>query len=180
VLVQRGDQLAGKVVVGITKDPLNCETFDSLVVPADASTTAKIASSRPQSPVLNTAITDSAASRASGTGGGTGGELPTTRLSGGHDADAKSVLADIVARAGCAPSTPVGRPAPASWKLAASGRSPSPPPPSWRGPAGSVSSADGLPGWHRAPEEGSSWLWYVGMFVLVVTLFALLTLLHRA
>ena len=35
VLAQRGDQLAGKVVVGITKNPLNFETFDSVVVPAE-------------------------------------------------------------------------------------------------------------------------------------------------
>ena len=47
VLAQRGDQLAGKVVVGITKHPLNFETFDSLVVPADASAAAGIASSLP-------------------------------------------------------------------------------------------------------------------------------------
>jgi len=47
VLVQRGDQLAGKVVVGITKNPLNFETYDSLAVPADASTAAETASSTP-------------------------------------------------------------------------------------------------------------------------------------
>ena len=34
VLAQRGDQLAGKVLVGITKNPLTFETFDPLVVPA--------------------------------------------------------------------------------------------------------------------------------------------------
>jgi hypothetical protein len=117
VLVQRGDQLAGKVVVGITKNPLNFETFDSLAVPADASTAAEIASSVPQSRVL---------------------------------------------------------------KLSASCRPPSPPPRSWHEPANSPSSADGMPGWHRAPDEGSSRWWYLGMFVLVLTFFALLTLLHPA
>ena len=45
VLAQRGDQLAGKVLVGITKNPLNFETFDPLVVPAAASAAAKSASS---------------------------------------------------------------------------------------------------------------------------------------
>ena len=34
VLAKRADQLAGKIVVDIT-NPLNFETFDSLVVPAD-------------------------------------------------------------------------------------------------------------------------------------------------
>ena len=53
VLAQRGDQLAGKVVVGITKIPLNFETFDSLVVPAGASADAEVASSLPQLRVLN-------------------------------------------------------------------------------------------------------------------------------
>ena len=117
VLVQRGDQLAGKVVVGVTKNPLNFETFDSLAVPADASTAAETASSLPQ---------------------------PRVR------------------------------------KLSASCRSPAPPPTSWHGPAASPSPADGMPGWRRAPNEGSSRWWYLGMFVLVLTLLALLTLLPRA
>ena len=163
VLAQRGDQLVGKVVVGIAKNPLNFETFDSVVVPPDAS---EIASSLPQSRVLKAFNTNFAATVASGTVG----ELPTTVPVAGDDADAKSVLADIVARAGCAPSTPVRWPAPASWKLSGS----------WHGPAGPPSSPDGMPGWHRAPDEGPSRWWYLGMFVLVLTLFALLTLLHRA
>ena len=176
VLAQRGGQLAGKVVVGITKNPLNFETFDSLVVPADTSVAAESASSLPQSRVLNAFNTNFAATLASGTVG----EPPTTVPIAGDDTDAKSVLADIVARAGCAPSTPVHWPTPASWKLSASCRSPSPPPRSWHGPAGSPSSPDGMPGWHRAPGEGPSRWWYLGMFILVLTLFALLTLLHRA
>ena len=113
VLAQRGDQLAGKVLVGITKNPLTFETFDPLDVPADASKGA---------------------------------------------------------------SSP---PAPASGKLWASCRSPSPLPRSGHGPAGSPSS-DGVPGWYWAPDEGPSRWWYVGMFVLVLSLFALLTVLYRA
>jgi hypothetical protein len=142
VLAQRGDQLAGKVVVGITRHPLNFEMFDSLVVPADASVAAEIASSLSQSRVLDPG-------------------------------------------AGCAPSPPVHWPARASWTLLASGRSPStspspaPSPRSWHGSAGSPSSADGIPGWRRAPDEGPSRWWYLGMGVLVLTLLALLTLLHR-
>ena len=51
VIAERGDQLAGKVVVDIT-NPLNFETFDSLVVPADSSAAAEIAAALPQSRVL--------------------------------------------------------------------------------------------------------------------------------
>ena len=43
-----GDQLAGKVVVDIT-NPLNFETFDSLIVPADSSAAAELAESLPSS-----------------------------------------------------------------------------------------------------------------------------------
>ena len=142
VLAQRGDQLAGKVLVGITKNPLTFETFDPLVVPAAASAAAKSASPPPRPRVLK--------------------------------------AFNIVARAGCAPSTPVRWPAPASGKLWASCRSPSPPSRGWHGPAGSPSSPDGMPGWYRALDEGPSRWWYLGMFVLVLTLFALLTVLHRA
>jgi len=52
VLAQRGDQLAGKVLVGISKNPLKFETFDPLVVPAAVSAAAKSASSPPRSRVL--------------------------------------------------------------------------------------------------------------------------------
>ena len=142
VLAQRGDQLAGKVLVGITKNPLTFETFDPLVVPAAASAAAKSASPPLRPRVLK--------------------------------------VFNIVARAGCVPSTPVRWPAPASGKLWASCRSPSPPSRSWHGPAGSPSSPDGMPGWYRALDEGPSRWWYLGMFVLVLTLFALLTVLHRA
>ena len=96
VLAQRGDQLAGKVLVGITKNPLNFETFDPLVVPAAASAAAKTASSPspPQPRVLKAFNTNFAAPLASGAVG----ELPTTGLIASGDADAKAVLADVVAR----------------------------------------------------------------------------------
>src|SRR3982750_4917506 len=51
VIAQRGDQLAGKLVVDIT-NPLNFETFDSLVVPADSSAAAELAAKLPDSKVL--------------------------------------------------------------------------------------------------------------------------------
>ena len=95
VLGQRGDQLAGKVVVDIT-NPLNFETFDSLTVPADSSATAEIAASLPDSRVLKAFNTTFAATLASGTVGG----QPTTVLIAGDDAEAKSRLADIVTAGG--------------------------------------------------------------------------------
>ena len=51
ILEQRGDQLAGKIIVDIA-NPLNFETFDSLVVPADSSAAAEIAAALPDSRVL--------------------------------------------------------------------------------------------------------------------------------
>src|SRR3954454_17967759 len=95
VLAQRGEQLAGKVVVDIT-NPLDFETFDSLVVSADASATAEIVAALPQSRVVKSFNTNFAATLASGTNG----DLPTTVLIAGDDAEAKSQLADIVAAGG--------------------------------------------------------------------------------
>lgn len=95
VLAQRGESLAGKVVVDIT-NPLNFETFDSLTVPADSSATAEIAAALPQSRVLKAFNTTFAATLASGTVG----ELTTTVLIAGDDADAKSTLAGVITSGG--------------------------------------------------------------------------------
>jgi len=95
VLAQRGEQLAGKVVVDIT-NPVNTETFDSLVVPPDGSATAEIAAALPQSRVVKAFNTTFAATLASGTVG----DQPTTVLIAGNDADAKSQLAGIVTAGG--------------------------------------------------------------------------------
>ena len=91
VLAERGDQLAGKVVVDIT-NPLDFETFDSLTVPADSSATAEIAAALPSSRVVKAFNTTFAATLASGTVGG----QPTTVLIAGDDAEAKSQLAGVV------------------------------------------------------------------------------------
>ena len=48
ILDKYADQLAGKTVVDIT-NPLNFETFDSLVVPADSSKAAELAAALPSS-----------------------------------------------------------------------------------------------------------------------------------
>jgi 8-hydroxy-5-deazaflavin:NADPH oxidoreductase len=95
VVTQRGEQLVGKVVVDIS-NPLDVETFDSLVTPADGSATAELAAALPRSRVLKAFNTTFAATLASGTTGG----LPTTVLIAGDDADAKSQLAGIVTAGG--------------------------------------------------------------------------------
>jgi NADPH-dependent F420 reductase len=91
VLEQRGDQLEGKIVVDIT-NPLNFETFDELTVPSDSSAAAEIAAKLPGSRVLKAFNTTFAGTLASGKVG----ELTTTVLIAGDDADAKSTLAGVV------------------------------------------------------------------------------------
>lgn len=95
VIAQRGEQLADKIVVDIT-NPLNFETFDSLVVPADSSAAATIAGALPRSRVLKAFNTTFAGTLAAGTVG----PLTTTVLIAGDDADAKSTLADVVTSGG--------------------------------------------------------------------------------
>jgi predicted dinucleotide-binding enzyme len=95
VVAERGDQLAGKVVVDIT-NPLNFETFDSLVVPADSSAAAELAASLPQSRVVKAFNTTFAATLSTGTIG----PLPTTVLVAGDDADAKALLSGVVSAGG--------------------------------------------------------------------------------
>jgi predicted dinucleotide-binding enzyme len=97
VLAQRGEQLAGKVVVDIT-NPLNFETFDSLVVPADSSAAGEIASALPTAKVLKAFNTNFAATLASGAVG----DQPTTVLIAGDDTKAKAQLAEIVTGGGLA------------------------------------------------------------------------------
>ena len=95
VIAQRQDQLDGKVVVDIT-NPLNFETFDSLVVAPDSSAAAEIAAALPQSRVLKAFNTTFAGTLAAGTVG----SLPTTVLIAGDDADAKAELGGIVTSGG--------------------------------------------------------------------------------
>jgi NADPH-dependent F420 reductase len=95
LVAQRAHQLAGKVVVDIT-NPLNFETFDSLVVAADGSAAAEVAAALPQSKVLKAFNTTFAGTLAAGTVG----PLTTTVLIAGDDAEAKSTLAGIVTSGG--------------------------------------------------------------------------------
>jgi NADPH-dependent F420 reductase len=95
VLAARGEELDGKIVVDIT-NPLNFETFDSLVVPPDSSATAEIAARLPGARVVKAFNTTFAGTLASGTVG----PLPTTVLIAGDDADAKATLAGVIASGG--------------------------------------------------------------------------------
>ena len=95
VLAERADSLHGKIVVDIT-NPVNFETFDSLLVPADTSATAEIAAALPSSRVLKAFSTTFAATLASGKVG----DATTTVLIAGDDAEAKSVLAAVVSSGG--------------------------------------------------------------------------------
>ena len=95
VLARRADQLAGKIVVDIS-NPLDFQTFDSLVVPADSSAAAVIAAGLPQSRVVKAFNTNFAATLAAGTVG----EVPTTVLVAGDDAEAKALLTEIVTDGG--------------------------------------------------------------------------------
>ncbi|WP_457256767.1 NADPH-dependent F420 reductase [Pedococcus sp. P5_B7] len=95
VLAERGESLAGKVVVDIT-NPLNFETFDSLTVASDGSATAEIAEALPQSRVLKAFNTNFAGTLAAGNVG----PLGTTVLIAGDDADAKSDLAGVITSGG--------------------------------------------------------------------------------
>jgi 8-hydroxy-5-deazaflavin:NADPH oxidoreductase len=83
-----GDQLAGKTVVDIT-NPVDFQTFDSLVVPADGSAAAELSDALPSSKVLKAFNTTFAATLATKSVG----PNPTTVLIAGDDADAKAELA---------------------------------------------------------------------------------------
>jgi 8-hydroxy-5-deazaflavin:NADPH oxidoreductase len=90
-------QLAGKTVVDIT-NPLNFETFDSLVVPAGSSAAALIQKKLPNSSVLKAFNTNFAATLASKKVG----DLRTTVLIAGDDAAAKQQLVAAVEAGGVA------------------------------------------------------------------------------
>ncbi|GAA4385258.1 NADPH-dependent F420 reductase [Agromyces bauzanensis] len=97
IVAQRGAQLAGRIVVDIT-NPLDVETFDSLVAPADGSRASELAKSLPESTLLKAFNTNFAATLASKTIGGE----PTTVLIAGDDVDAKHALAEVVRAGGVA------------------------------------------------------------------------------
>lgn len=97
ILQAYGDGLSGKVIVDIT-NPLNFETFDSLVVPVGSSSAAQIQDQLPNSRVLKAFNTTFAATLVGKELGG----RQTTVLIAGDDADAKQVLASAVEAGGVA------------------------------------------------------------------------------
>ena len=97
IVSTRGAELAGRIVVDIT-NPLNFETFDSLVAPADGSKAGEIAAALPNSRVLKAFNTNFAATLSSKQVG----TNPTTVLVAGDDIEAKNTLIDIVRAGGVA------------------------------------------------------------------------------
>ncbi|HEX2856138.1 MAG TPA: NADPH-dependent F420 reductase [Propionibacteriaceae bacterium] len=92
-----GDQFDGKVVVDIS-NPLNFETFDSLVVPVGSSAAAEIQSALPKATVLKAFNTTFAGTLV----GKQLGAVPTTVLIAGDDGSAKAVLASAIEAGGVA------------------------------------------------------------------------------
>jgi predicted dinucleotide-binding enzyme len=95
ILTAFGAQLAGKTVVDVT-NPLDFSTFDSLVVPADASAASHIQAELPESHVLKAFNTTFAATLVNRQLGG----VPTTVLVAGDDPDAKTSLIEAITAAG--------------------------------------------------------------------------------
>lgn len=94
IVANYGEQLEGKVVVDIT-NPLDFETFDSLVVPEGSSAAAELQKQLPGARVLKAFNTNFAATLASGKVG----ENATTVLVAGDD-DPKSQLVSAVVAGG--------------------------------------------------------------------------------
>ncbi|MEV7769831.1 NADPH-dependent F420 reductase [Microbacterium sp. NPDC086615] len=97
ILSTAGDRLAGKVVVDIS-NPLNFETFDSLLVPADSSAAAELQAKLPDSSVIKAFNTNFAATLSAAQLGG----VATTVLVAGDDDAAKNVLISAVTAGGVA------------------------------------------------------------------------------
>ena len=92
-----GGQLAGRVVVDIT-NPVNFETFDSMMVPPDSSAAAQLAARLPSAKVLKAFNTNFAATLAAKSLG----TQPTAVLVAGDDDAAKQQFADLFGAAGLA------------------------------------------------------------------------------
>ncbi len=90
-----GSQLDGRVVIDTT-NPLNMETFDSLLVPADSSAAAELAAALPNAHVVKAFNTNFAATLASGEVAGE----PTTVLVAADDEDAREKVISLATAAG--------------------------------------------------------------------------------
>lgn len=92
VVNQYKDQLVGKVVVDIS-NPLNFDTWDELVIPADSSAAQELQAKLPGSKVIRAFNTTFAATLQSGKVG----QTTTTVLVAGDDDDAKDILIGALA-----------------------------------------------------------------------------------
>lgn len=90
-----GAQLDGKVVVDIS-NPVDFETFDGLVVPADGSAAAQLAALLPGAKVVKAFNTNFAASLATGSLG----DVPTRVIVAGDDDQAKALVRGLVEAGG--------------------------------------------------------------------------------
>ena len=95
VIAVHGPQLAGKVVIDIT-NPLDFATFDGLVVDADGSAAAELATALPESTVLKAFNTNFAATLAAKSIGDT----QTTVLVAGDDETAKQLVSSVFTAGG--------------------------------------------------------------------------------
>lgn len=92
-----GAQLDGRVVVDIT-NPVDFETFDGLVVPADGSAAQELATLLPGARIVKAFNTNFAASLASGAVG----DAPTRVILAGDDDEAKALVRGFVEAGGLA------------------------------------------------------------------------------
>jgi predicted dinucleotide-binding enzyme len=95
IIGQYGDQLAGKIVVDVT-NPVDFETFDSLLVPAGSSASLELAAELPSARVLKAFNTTFATTLATKTIG----PNRTTVLVAGDDAEAKATLISAITAGG--------------------------------------------------------------------------------
>jgi 8-hydroxy-5-deazaflavin:NADPH oxidoreductase len=95
ILEKYADELAGKIVVDVT-NPVDTETFDSLVVPAHSSAAAELADELPSSRVLKAFNTNFAATLSARNIG----PNTTLVLVAGDDADAKATFISAVQAGG--------------------------------------------------------------------------------
>jgi predicted dinucleotide-binding enzyme len=95
IVAERGESLAGKVVVDLT-NPVDFTTMDGLTVAADGSAAAELAAALPQSRVVKAFNTNFGSTLVSGAVG----PLPTTVLVAGDDDAAKAAVIGLVTSAG--------------------------------------------------------------------------------
>ena len=95
ILGEYADKFAGKTVVDIT-NPVNLESFDSLLPPPESSSAAELAAALPSSQVIkafNTTFAGTLSARKVG-------PITTTVLVAGDDADSKAALIEAVKAGG--------------------------------------------------------------------------------